>query len=95
MKLYQKLFQEMLTKHEPLFAHFKEVHDQYVKNPDAVKAEFNKTGAEVLEVIRKYENQLVGSPERSQYSKFSTQLSEKFWSGVRQLFPKIDFVGVK
>ena len=48
MKLYQKLFQEMLAKHEPLFARFKEVHDQYVKNPDTVKAEFNKTGAEVL-----------------------------------------------
>lgn len=95
MKLYQKLFQEMITTHEKLFAQFKDIHDQYAQNPEKVKKEFNELGEQVLEVIRKYENRLVGSTERSSYSKFSTKLSEKFWEGVRQLFPKIDFVGIK
>ncbi|KKS84778.1 MAG: hypothetical protein UV59_C0014G0021 [Candidatus Gottesmanbacteria bacterium GW2011_GWA1_43_11] len=85
----------MLADNESLFSRFKDVHDRYIQDCITNKQEFNTVGAEVLEVIRKYENQLVGSTERSQYSKFSTQLSEKFWSGVRQLFPKIDFVGVK
>lgn len=85
----------MLQTHEPLFARFKDIHDKFAQHPEANKKEFNRLGEEVLTVIRKYERQLVGSTERSQYSKFSTGLSEKFWQGVRQLFPKIDFIGVK
>ncbi|RJR14654.1 hypothetical protein C4579_04520 [Candidatus Microgenomates bacterium] len=95
MKLYQKIFQQMLTENETLFTRFTDVHDKFAANPNAYKKLFNETGEEVLTVIRKYEKMLVGSTERSQYSKFSTGLSEKFWQGVRQLFPKIDFVGIK
>lgn len=95
MKLYQKLFQEMLTNNEDLFTRFREIHDKFAENQNAHKKKFNEVGEEVMTVIRKYEKQLVGSTERSQYSKFSTGLSDKFWSGVRQLFPKIDFIGIK
>lgn len=85
----------MLSTHEELFARFKDIHDKFAQNPNAYKKLFNQVGEEVMTVIRKYEKQLVGSTERSQYSKFSTGLSEKFWTGVRQLYPKIDFVGIK
>lgn len=95
MKQYQKIFQEMLTNHEKLFTEFRDIHDRFAQDPQVNKAEFNRVGGEVMDVVRKYENKLVGSTERSQYSKFSTNLSEKFWAGVRQIFPKIDFVGIK
>ncbi len=95
MKLYQKLFQQMLTQNEAMFAKFKDIHDKFAADPDTYKKEFNEMGSEIMDVIRRYERQLVGSTERSQYSKFSSNLSDKFWVGVRQLFPKIDYVGVK
>lgn len=95
MKQYQKIFQEMLSQNESLFARFKKIHDRYVVDPNTHKKEFNLAGEEVFTVIRKYENQLVRSTENSNYSKFSINLSDKFWSGIRALFPKIDFVGVK
>lgn len=85
----------MLSQNKDLFMRFKDIHDRFALDPDHTKTEFNVLGEEVLTIIRKYESRLVGSTERSQYSKFSTNLSEKFWSGVRSLFPKIDFVGIK
>ena len=95
MKLYQTLFQEMLANHKDLFSKFQIIHDKYVGDPAKFQKEFNEIGDEVVRIVRKYENTLCGKTERSSYSKFSTQLSDKFWSGVRTLFPKIDFVGAE
>ena len=95
MKLYQKLFQEMLEGHKDLFARFKDIHDRFAQDQDKHKKEFNEVGTQVLDVIRKYENILCGKTENSQYGKFSNKLSEKFWTGIRAIFPKIDFVGIK
>lgn len=94
MRLYQQIFQEMLEAHKDLFTRFKDVHDRYVQSPVRNQVEFNQVGTEVMDIIRKYENRLCGTTERGGYSKYSHNLSEKFWSGVRVLFPKIDFVGV-
>jgi hypothetical protein len=95
MKQHQKLFQEMITTHKELFGKFKELNDAYEKDPESVKAEFNKVGEAVLAVIRTYEDRLCGATERSQYNKFSANLSDKFWSGIRILYSKIDFIGVE
>lgn len=84
----------MLETHKGLFAKFRNVHDKYIRNPQRYQMEFNDVGTKVLVVIRNYENKLCRSTENSQYGKFSTKLSDKFWSGVRTIFPKIDFVGV-
>ena len=85
----------MLVVHEQLFAKFKDIHDKFATDPDTHKQEFNRVGSEVLEVIRRYEKKLCGSTERSTYSKYSANLSEKLWQAVRMLFPKIDYIGIK
>lgn len=81
--------------HKDLFTRFQEIHDRYTMSPDRYQVEFNEVGKEVMDVIRKYENKLCGSTERGGYSKYSHNLSEKFWSGIRALFPKIDFIGAE
>ncbi len=95
MKQNQRLFLEMLEAHKELFSKFKDVHDRFSQDQEGAKKEFNEVGAQVLEIIRKYENILCKSTENSQYGKFSSKLSEKFWAGIRTIFPKIDFVGIK
>lgn len=95
MRQHQKIFQEMLKENEELFGNFRKLNDQYAINPETVKSEFNRVGETVVSIIRKYEDRLCRSTENSQYNKFSSQLSEKFWNDVRVLFPKIDFVGVE
>ncbi len=85
----------MLQNHQDLFAKFKDIHDKFAVDPDTHKLEFNKIGAEVLDIVRRYEHKLCGSTERSSFSKFSANLSDKFWQGVRAVFPKIDFIGIK
>lgn len=95
IQLYQKILQEMFEVHKSLFSKFKDIHDRYKEAPEKHQAEFNKIGEQVLGIIRKYENKLCGTTERGGYSKYSTHLSEKFWSGIRAVYPKIDFVGVQ
>lgn len=85
----------MLSENEDLFKSFQIVHEKFAQNQEEHKKEFNRIGQQVLVIIRKYENELVGSTERSQYSKFSSKLSDKFWQGIRTIFPKIDYIGIK
>lgn len=85
----------MLEENEELFERFAPVHQAFIANPETAKAQFNKIGSEVLYVVRRYENILCGSTERSSYSKFSSNLSEKFWGVIRVIFPKIDYIGIK
>ncbi len=85
----------MLDVHKDMFTKFKDIHDKYARNPAPHQLEFNEIGAQVLDVIRKYENKLCGTSERGGYGKYSHNLSDKFWSGIRAIFPKIDFVGIK
>ncbi len=85
----------MSDKHQDLFTEFKDLHDKYAANPKAYQKLFNRQGAQVVDVIRQYERKLCGHSERGQYGKFSANLSDKFWSVIRTVFPKIDFVGVE
>lgn len=84
----------MLEQNKELFDSFQLVHDSYVLNPEVNKAKFNDIGKEVTDVIREYERKLCAQMGKGQYSKFTQNLSEKFWMEVRRVFPKIDFVGV-
>jgi hypothetical protein len=95
MKLYEKLIVEMQEMHKELFTKFDAMHARYLKDPVSHQEEFNKIGAEVMDIIRQYERKLVGSTERGGYGKFSTNLSDKLWGAIRKIYPKIDFVGVK
>ena len=85
----------MLAKNRELFIRFKLIHDQYLTNPKENEAQFNELGSKILEKIRFYENRLCGHSEQGQYSKFSANLADKFWTEVRKNYPRIDFVGIK
>lgn len=91
---YRQLFLDMMQENRDLFLDFKEVHDKFVED-DSQKEEFNKKGAQVVEIIREYERKLTSQTDKGQYSKFSTGLSDKFWDQIRSFLPRIDFVGVK
>lgn len=95
MTKYKQVFVEMIKKHETAFAAFKDIHDDYLKDPKAFKEKFDTEGAKILEIVQEYENILCAKTERGTYAKFSNGLSEKFRAQVRAFFPKIDFVGVK
>ena len=95
MTKYQQIFLQMLSEHETEFAKFKEIHDLYSTNQTKYSTKFDELGKPIVEIIREYEGKLCGKMKSGGKAVFSSNLSEKFWNGVRQLYPYIDFVGVK
>lgn len=95
MTKYKKAVSEMLEYNHDLFVEFKKIHDKFAEDPDTMKEEFNREGEKALRIIRRYENQLCGKSESGMFSKYSTNLSEKFWDEIRIHFPKIDHVGMQ
>ena len=95
MTRYKQEFRKMWEQEKDLFDSFKKIHDGFVKNPDSFQFRFNKVGKKVVAIIREQEAKLCGKTERGVYSKFSANLSDKFWGEARIQFPKIDFIGVK
>lgn len=85
----------MLDYNQDLFSAFSKVHALYIEDKKKYQQQFNELGQEVLEVIRKYENMLCNTSEGGKYGKFSSTLSDKFWSVIRATYPKIDFVGMQ
>lgn len=84
----------MLEAHKELFREFKELHNNYVLNPEKWKEKFNRDGQDVLRLIKRWENNLCGKSEGGKYAKFSSILSQKFWDELRTIFPKIDEIGM-
>lgn len=84
----------MLEDHAMLFKEFKLVHANFVLDPQKHQDEFNRLGADVVDIIRDYEDRLCRHSEKGQYGKYSHKLAEKFQDQVRELFPKIDDVGI-
>lgn len=95
MTKYQEYFQKMLEENKELFEKFAPVHDGFVADATKWQGEFNKMGSEVIDVIRDYESRLCNQSEASQYGKFSSKLSDKFWDLVRKKLLQFDYVGVK
>lgn len=84
----------MFEENKALFEQFKKLHDYYAANPRRYQLAYNIEGKKVIEVIHEYERRLCAHSEKGQYSKYSSNLADKFWGQVRTYFPKIDFVGV-
>ena len=95
MTKYREAVQMMLDENKELFDEFKAIHDAYVVNPAVNQAKYNAIGGPVMDVIRDYERRLVSKMGGGQYSKFSTNLSEKFMEEIAKIFPKIMFIGVE
>lgn len=94
MTKYQQYFQQMLVQNKEAFDSFKEIHDKYLLDPDAWQDKFNQEGYLIQDIIRDYENRLCGHSESSGYSKFTTNLAEKFQAEVLKMFPKINSIGL-
>lgn len=86
---------EMIKANEAEFASFRDIHDKFVNDRKTYQEEFDREGFKILEIVKQYEDILTLKTDRGTYSKFSTNLSDKFRDQVRAFFPKIDFVGVK
>jgi len=95
MTKYRAAVQQMLEKKKKLFDEFKPIHDAYVLNPAANQAKYNTIGSTVMDVIRDYERKLCAKMGAGQYSKFSMNLSEKFMEEIKNIYPKIMFIGVE
>lgn len=94
MRQYQVTYETMIDENKKLFDEFFRIHEEYIRNPKVSQAAFNEIGRQIQDVIHDYERRLCGKTEGGQYSKFSTNLSEKFWEIIRKDFPKIDYIGV-
>lgn len=94
MPKYKEVFSDMIEYNKDLFDTFEDVHKKYDLNPKKYQELFNLRGEKVLQVIRKYENILCGKSESGKYGKFSSTLSDKFWTEIRTHFPLIDKVGL-
>ena len=85
----------MMEDNKELFDEFRAVHAKYQADQETNQAEFNRVGETVVEKIREVEVELCAKSDSGQYSKYSSNLADKFWEAVRGYFPMIDFVGVK
>ncbi|MFZ2025093.1 MAG: hypothetical protein WAV51_02335 [Microgenomates group bacterium] len=94
MRQYQLTYQTMIDENKKKFDDFFKIHERYVADPKANQAEFTAVGREIQDIIHDYERRLCGKTEGGMYSKFSQNLSEKFWEIIRKDFPKIDYIGV-
>jgi K+/H+ antiporter YhaU regulatory subunit KhtT len=92
---YQQYFEQMIKENQDLFKQFKLIHDQYAQDPYQYQEELNQKGQPVVDIIRDWERRLCAAMGRTRYSRYSEQLSEKFWNLVREEFDQIDMVGVK
>ncbi len=95
MTKYREAVMQMLEENKELFDEFKAVHDAYVINPAVNQAKYNAVGSPVMDLVRDYERKLCAKMGAGQYSKYSTNLSEKFMAEIQKIFPKIMFVGVE
>ncbi|HVA96642.1 MAG TPA: hypothetical protein VND99_03225 [Candidatus Acidoferrales bacterium] len=95
MVKYKQQVSDMLSAHEPLFAEFKKIHDEYVKDPKKWQEEFNEIGMQITPIIRRWENSLCARSESGKYGSFSSKLADKFREEIKLHFPKIDYIGMK
>lgn len=91
---YKQYYQNMIEQNKTVFAAFKLVHDGY-SQAKVSQDDYNKKGMKVIDTIRDWDRRLCSAMGKGAFSKYSEQLSEKFWNEVRKEFPLIDKVGVK
>lgn len=95
MTKYKEYVQRMIENNKELFDSFKTIHDKYALNEEVWQDEFNKEGEKILTVVREWENKLCSQSEKAGYSKFTTNLSEKFHAEIKKSFPMLDYIGIK
>ncbi len=92
---YKEYISQMNTQYKELLEEFKDIHDQYVEQPEKWQEEFNTKGAKIMEIMRDFELRLCANSEGGRYGKYASNLADKYWNELRKTYPKIDFVGTK
>lgn len=92
---FKEYFQTMINQNRELFENFKDIHDHYTLEPEKYQKIFNDYGREILEVVQDWENRLCSKSEGGGYSRYSTNLSEKFRQEVKKYLPKINSIGLQ
>lgn len=91
---YLEIFKLMLKEQEKALSEFKLLHDKYELDPNTYQDQYNAEGEKFLQIIQKYEKMLTSHTENAGFGKYATNLSDKFRNAVKQLFPKLDFIGI-
>ncbi len=92
---FKKVFEDMWNDHKDEFQQFMIIHTQFANDPKTYRAEFNRQGEKIIEIIRHYESVLCGRSESSGFGNYTSKLAEKFWGEVRKIFSEIDEVGIE
>ena len=92
---FKKMFDEMIENNKALFIEFKILNDNFERDPNKFRNQFNETGAKVMDIIREREAILCMSSEGAGFGKYTSNLSEKFWGEIRKNFSRIDEIGVE
>ena len=92
MVKYKEFYTRMINQNKELFENFAKAYEQFVTDPEKYKEQFNTIGKEINVIVRRTDNKLCAQTELSQYNKFSSGLSDKFWEMVRENYPFIDKV---
>lgn len=92
---YKQYYQQMKAQNQELWAEFAQVHQNFEADQAAHEAEFHQVGQKVVEVLRDWDRRLCSAMGRGAFSKYSQQLSEKFWGEAQKDFSLIYSVGVR
>ena len=95
MPKFRDYFNQMFKQNQELFFRFKLLNDDYGKDRQKYKAEFDEVGKQVVIIIKDWEKRLCGHMEKGENAAFSAKLADKFWEEVRTYFPYVDLVGVQ
>ena len=85
----------MLEHNKELFDDFRKIHDKYILDQENLQNEYNKIGAEIINIINEYEDRLCRQSEKGGYGSFTTKLSEKFRNEIKKEFSHIDYIGIQ
>ncbi len=94
MTKYREYFERMLNNEKRAFDEFTKLHMRYSQDQDGLQEEFNNEGSKIIAIIREWENKLCSTSDKAGYGGYTSNLSEKFWSEIRKIYPLIDYVGV-
>jgi uncharacterized protein with von Willebrand factor type A (vWA) domain len=92
---YKKYFDQMFEQNRDEFMQFMILNDQYSQDKRLMKGEFDEKGANIVKIVKEWEDKLCKTMEKGENGAYSAKLGEKFQSEVGKYFPYFHEVGVK
>ena len=94
MTKYKVYFDKMVSENKDAFNKFTKAHFEYSIDQEKNQEEFNKIGAEILNIIHEWEDRLCKQSENAGFGSYTSNLAEKFQTEIKSHFPLIDHVGI-